>query len=59
MWKHSVDVWSIGAILCELLTGETFFTAENVKHPLDAAIQKLGPVPNSVLDQVNPQFHCL
>ncbi|KAF8371258.1 hypothetical protein PRIPAC_77687 [Pristionchus pacificus] len=59
VYDEKVDVWSIGAILCELLTGETFFTAENVKHPLDAAIQKLGPVPNSVLDQISDRTVCI
>ncbi|GMS92344.1 hypothetical protein PENTCL1PPCAC_14519, partial [Pristionchus entomophagus] len=52
-YDERVDVWSIGAIMCELLTGQVFFqTSEKVKYPIDAAIMKLGPIPECVLDQI-------
>ncbi|GMS86518.1 hypothetical protein PENTCL1PPCAC_8693 [Pristionchus entomophagus] len=51
-YDEKVDVWSIGAILCEMLTGQVFFQDDYVKHPIEVAIKKLGPMPKSVLDQI-------
>ncbi|GMS86421.1 hypothetical protein PENTCL1PPCAC_8596, partial [Pristionchus entomophagus] len=51
-YDERVDVWSIGAILCELISGQIFFHSESAKISFDVAIEKLGPIPESVLDQI-------
>ncbi|GMS97320.1 hypothetical protein PENTCL1PPCAC_19495, partial [Pristionchus entomophagus] len=51
-YDERADVWSIGAILCELLTGQVFFELDGVKHPIEAAIRMCGPIPDSVLNKI-------
>ena len=47
-WSYPCDVWSLGCILLELLTGEALFqTHENLEH-LAMMEVVLGPIPESV-----------
>jgi dual-specificity kinase len=47
-WSYPCDVWSLGCILLELLTGEALFqTHENIEH-LAMMEVVLGPIPVSV-----------
>ena len=47
-WSYPCDVWSLGCILLELLTGEALFqTHENLEH-LAMMEVVLGPIPVSV-----------
>ncbi|EFJ45885.1 hypothetical protein VOLCADRAFT_75581 [Volvox carteri f. nagariensis] len=47
-WSYPCDMWSIGCILIELITGEALFqTHENLEH-LAMMEAVLGPVPNSM-----------
>ena len=47
-WSYPCDVWSLGCILLELLTGEALFqTHENLEH-LAMMEVVLGPIPGSV-----------
>lgn len=45
----SADMWSIGAIFYEMLTGQILFEG---KHPVLRAVEICGPIPDIVLDEV-------
>lgn len=48
-WDHSADVWSIGCILFELITGQCLFmTHDNLEH-LAMMERVLGPIPKSLV----------
>jgi dual-specificity kinase len=48
-WSYECDVWSLGCILCELLSGEVLFqTHENLEH-LALMERMLGPLPPAVV----------
>ncbi|GMT30670.1 hypothetical protein PFISCL1PPCAC_21967, partial [Pristionchus fissidentatus] len=57
-WKghydEKVDMWSVGAILCELLTGSAIF-GEHGRHSLDIPMQICGPISEEVLDQIESE----
>lgn len=47
-WSYECDVWSIGCILCELISGDTLFqTHENLEH-LAMMEKVLGPIPSQL-----------
>jgi len=48
-WSYPCDMWSIGCILVEFVTGEALFqTHENLEHL--AMMEKVfGPMPKSML----------
>jgi len=50
-WSYPCDVWSVGCILVELLTGEALFqTHHNVEHL--AMMEKVfGKIPNDIIDK--------
>ena len=48
-WSYPCDIWSIGCILVELLTGDALFqTHENLEH-LAMMEVVLGPIPKTVV----------
>ena len=48
-WSYPCDIWSIGCILVELLTGDALFqTHENLEH-LAMMEVVLGPIPQTVI----------
>jgi dual-specificity kinase len=49
-WSYECDVWSLGCILCELLSGDALFqTHDNLEHL--ALMQKIiGPFPDMLVD---------
>lgn len=54
-WSFPCDIWSVGAILIELISGETLFqTHENLEH-LAMMQQVLGPIPESMSKKSNRQ----
>ncbi|GMT23107.1 hypothetical protein PFISCL1PPCAC_14404, partial [Pristionchus fissidentatus] len=54
-YDEKVDIWSVGAILCELLTGEAVF-GEHGRHSLDMQIKKCGPIDDNVLDMIGNDY---
>lgn len=51
-WNHECDLWSVGCILVEMMTGETLFsTHEDMEH-LAMMEQVLGPIPKSLAERV-------
>ena len=52
-WSFPCDVWSLGCILCELLTGDVLFdTHENLEH-LALMECVLGPIPSELVKSAN------
>ncbi|GMT25654.1 hypothetical protein PFISCL1PPCAC_16951, partial [Pristionchus fissidentatus] len=49
VYNEKADMWSIGAILYEMLTGDILFEAE---HPLLKAIEICGKIPDAMLDKI-------
>ncbi|KAF8561547.1 hypothetical protein P879_07643 [Paragonimus westermani] len=48
-WDHTSDVWSVGCIVFELVTGECLFmTHDNLEH-LAMMERVLGPIPKSMI----------
>ncbi|RYR33470.1 hypothetical protein Ahy_A10g048054 isoform D [Arachis hypogaea] len=48
-WSYPCDLWSVGCILIELLTGEALFqTHENLEH-LAMMERVLGPIPEHMV----------
>ena len=45
-----IDIWSLGCILCELLTGRVLFANDSVPTMLVRMQSLLGPMPNTMLD---------
>ena len=48
-WSYPCDIWSIGCILVEFLTGEALFqTHDNLEH-LAMMQAVLGPIPDKLI----------
>lgn len=58
-WSFPCDIWSVGCILAELVTGEALFrTHDNVEH-LAMMEAVLGPIPRSMAFQSNNKGQAL
>ena len=57
-WTFPCDIWSIGCILLELITGDALFqTHENLEH-LAMMEVVLGPIPKEMIQvRVVPDCH--
>lgn len=54
-WKHydkKVDLWSVGCIMAELLTGSALFPAPNQLEHLNAIFQVIGTPDKELLDKL-------
>lgn len=45
-----IDIWSLGCILCELLTGRVLFANDSIQTMLVRMQSLLGPLPATMLD---------
>ena len=52
-YTTAVDIWSIGCIFAELLTGKPLFPGKNVVHQLDLITDLLGTPSEEVISQVS------
>jgi dual specificity tyrosine-phosphorylation-regulated kinase 2/3/4 len=50
-YDHFIDIWSVGCILFELLTGFPLFPAENEQDLFSMIIEVLGPPPSELLEK--------
>ena len=48
-YDFEVDMWSVGCILFELITGQPLFPAKDENELLEYFIVTLGEVPNYML----------
>lgn len=44
-YTPAIDIWSIGCIFAELITGRPLFPGKNVVHQLDLVTDLLGTPP--------------
>ncbi|GMT34166.1 hypothetical protein PFISCL1PPCAC_25463, partial [Pristionchus fissidentatus] len=51
-YDKRVDLWSVGAILCELLTGESLFYEKDTPI-LQVMVNKCGPIEDCLLAQIS------
>lgn len=49
----AIDMWSLGCVMAELLTGRPLFGAKNEKDLLLYQMELLGPIPDSLLHRAN------
>ncbi|GMS94626.1 hypothetical protein PENTCL1PPCAC_16801, partial [Pristionchus entomophagus] len=53
IYNEKADIWSIGAILCQMITGKIVFSDEFRKdRALLKAIEICGPIPESVIKEI-------
>lgn len=51
-YTPAIDIWSIGCIFAELLTGKPLFPGKNVVHQLDLMTDLLGTPSQEVIARV-------
>ena len=52
-YTPAIDIWSIGCIFAELLTGKPLFPGRNVVHQLDLMTDLLGTPPAESIARVS------
>lgn len=53
-YTPAIDIWSIGCIFAEMLTGKPLFPGKNVVHQLDLMTDLLGTPPPEAIAKVGP-----
>lgn len=53
-YTPAIDIWSIGCIFAELLTGKPLFPGKNIVHQLDLMTDLLGTPPPETIARVCP-----
>ena len=56
-YTPAIDIWSIGCIFAELLTGKPLFPGKNVVHQLDLMTDMLGTPSAEAIGRVSVSFH--
>ncbi|KAL8507488.1 hypothetical protein ACS0TY_018143 [Phlomoides rotata] len=51
-YTPAIDIWSIGSIFAEVLTGKPLFPGKNVVHQLDLITDLLGTPPMDTISRV-------
>lgn len=57
-YTPAIDIWSIGCIFAEVLTGKPLFPGKNVVHQLDLMTDLLGTPSLDTISRVK-QISCL
>lgn len=52
-----IDIWSIGCIFAELLTGKVLFPGKDYVHQMDLIVGVLGTPKNETLDKIGRFAH--
>lgn len=47
-WQHQIDIWSVGCIILELLTGRMIFNTHDSVDHLNQMERLIGPMPQSL-----------
>ena len=58
-YTPAIDIWSIGCIFAEMLTGKPLFPGKNVVHQLDLITDLLGTPPPESITKVCCLFRSL
>lgn len=58
-YSNSIDIWSLGCIICEMFTGEVLFPADNESDLLALIIEVLGLPPADLIEKSNKKFDFL
>ena len=58
-YTPAIDIWSIGCIFAEMLTGKPLFPGKNVVHQLDIITDLLGTPPPESITKVCCLFQSL
>lgn len=56
-YTPAIDIWSIGCIFAELLTGKPLFPGKNVVHQLDIITDLLGTPSPEAISRVGTLWH--
>lgn len=56
-YTPAIDIWSIGCIFAELLTGKPLFPGKNVVHQLDIITDLLGTPSPEAISRVGTVWH--
>ncbi|CAA3025589.1 mitogen-activated kinase 15-like [Olea europaea subsp. europaea] len=51
-YTPAIDIWSIGCIFAEILTGKPLFPGKNVVHQLDLMTNLLGTPPHEIIARI-------
>ncbi|KAI4379106.1 hypothetical protein MLD38_005442 [Melastoma candidum] len=51
-YTPAVDIWSLGCIFAEMMTGEPLFPGKNVAHQLDLITDMLGTPPSETIARI-------
>eukprot|EP01063_Lacrimia_lanifica_P015405 TRINITY_DN2217_c0_g2_i1.p1 TRINITY_DN2217_c0_g2~~TRINITY_DN2217_c0_g2_i1.p1 ORF type:complete len:808 (+),score=256.44 TRINITY_DN2217_c0_g2_i1:215-2638(+) len=54
-YSHGIDMWSLGVILVEMLTGRPLFEGRCELELLNKMEQVLGPLPRHMVDSAHPE----
>lgn len=55
-YTPAIDIWSIGCIFAEVLTGKPLFPGKNVVHQLDLMTDLLGTPSLDTISRVNKMY---
>lgn len=56
-YGQSIDIWSIGCVIYELITGRPLFAGEDENEQMSLYISVLGPPPESLLKKATRKEH--
>ena len=51
-YTYAVDVWSVGCILAELLSGQILFPGKDYVHQFTLIVELLGKPPKEVMERI-------
>jgi dual specificity tyrosine-phosphorylation-regulated kinase 2/3/4 len=58
-YSSSIDIWSLGCIICEMFTGEVLFPADSESDLIALMIELLGTPPSHLVEKASKKFEFL
>lgn len=53
LYSNSVDIWSIGCTLCEIITGKVLFPGENYIEQVNLIMEKRGTPDDQTMEMIS------